>query len=349
MNKPDKQSNIPMLKYIALWFTIWHVHLELIAWAARKMVPIREGFLGSVPWANFDGLHYLSIAERGYVQFEQAFFPVYPILIRRLGILLHDDFLLAGLLISNICFIGVLILTWKLVIKLFYRRKNRETIARQTIISLLFFPTSYYFGSVYTESLFLLCVLGAWYLLLEHRRILFGIVAGIASGIRLVGAFLSVPVGLIMYMHYLYQSTGDPLLFIHAQPAFGANRTGGDLIILPQVIWRYMKIYTTVPLYQYDYWIAVLEMAIFLFSLVVLWCAWKSKLPRNWIYFSLLSIVMPTLTGTLSSMPRYVLVAFPMFIVLGMMREPYRNQLLGVLYVLFIILTALFVTGHWVA
>lgn len=349
MKLPDSSPDARMISFIGRWFIIWRLHLDVIAWVSRRLFPVNQSFAGEVPWSNFDGVHYLSIAERGYVQFEQAFFPLYPLLIKRLGMILNDNFLLAGLLISNISFIAALIVIWKILMTVFYRRKNKETIVRQTIISLLFFPTSFYFGSVYTESIFLLSILAAWYLLLHHRRMWFGVVAGIASGIRLAGAFLGVPIGLAGYMYYLYRSTGDALLFVHAQPAFGANRSGGDLIILPQVIWRYIKIYTTVPLYQYDYWIAVLEMVMFIVCLTLLWFAWKAKLPKHWIYFSLLAVVVPTLTGTLSSMPRYVLVAFPMFIILGMMREPYRNQLLGISYVLFIILTALFATGHWVS
>jgi len=36
-------------------------------------------------WANFDGAHYINIARDGYHQFDQAFFPLYPLMIRALG------------------------------------------------------------------------------------------------------------------------------------------------------------------------------------------------------------------------------------------------------------------------
>src|SRR3990167_11451176 len=53
-------------------------------------------FLSSL--ANFDGVHYLLIARQGYVQYEQAFFPLYPLFIRFLSPLFLNNHLITALL-----------------------------------------------------------------------------------------------------------------------------------------------------------------------------------------------------------------------------------------------------------
>ncbi|MCR4263093.1 MAG: hypothetical protein NUV98_00035, partial [Candidatus Roizmanbacteria bacterium] len=76
---------------------------------------------------------------------------------------------------------------------------------------------------------------------------------------------------------------------------------------------------------------------------------WRKNYPRPWIYFSLASIVLPTLTGTLSSMPRYVLVAFPVFMVLSQLPKTLKIGVFVVSLILLIICTLLFTHGYWIA
>lgn len=93
-----------------------------------------------------------------------------------------------------------------------------------------------------------------------------GVLAALASATKIVGIFLfpillwklakeekktvskilSVllsPLGLISYMFYLWKEYGDPLMFFHVQPFFGAHRSGEEMILSPQVIYRYLKIF----------------------------------------------------------------------------------------------------------
>ena len=350
MKSGKVSSSGDMLRFILISFLGWRVLLELIARFTPQYLTKQTMFLGPIPWANFDGVHYLSIAERGYVQYEQAFFPLYPVLIRFIGRLFHQDFVLAAMLISHLSFIGSLIFLWKLIPLIPSLPKDKiPSIQKWTIVFTLAFPTSYYFASVYTESLFLFLILPSFYFFQKKRYVFYGIGASITSGVRLVGSFLLVPVGLFAYMTYLWKQYGDPLLFMHVQPAFGANRSGSELVILPQVLWRYLKIFIKVPARQYDWWIALFELFCFILSLLLLWIAWRRKYPRAWVYFSLASIIVPTLTGTLSSMPRYVLVAFPLYIVLAQMPKALKIGIFIVSVYLLIIGTLLFTHGYWIA
>jgi len=337
----------PSCRFITIIFIIWRLNLELLNFLGRFILPEKNSFFGTIPWANFDGVHYLSIAKSGYFQYEQAFFPLYPLLIRFLAPLFGGNFVISGFIISNLSLLFSLFIFWKLI-GLDELKLNSEK-RKWVLIFFLFFPTAFFFGSLYTESLFLLLILGSFYFLYKKKIFLFAILASLSSAVRLVGAFLLVPVGLIGYMFYLAKEFADPLIFIHAQPAFGAGRSGGDLILLPQVYYRYLKIFLTVPFSSYDFFIAVLEFFMFHLSLYLLYLAWKRKIPESWLLFSLAVVLGPTLTGSLSSMPRYILAAFPIFIVLGSLDIRKRKKIFILFYLLFCVLTILFTRGYWIS
>src|SRR3972149_7575541 len=105
-----------MWRFVLISFFVWRIALFFIVWAGNMFVPQRIGFLGPSVWANFDGVHYLSIAQNGYMRFQEAFFPLYPLLIRILAkSVLFDHYLWAGLLISHVSLFIALIIFYKLV------------------------------------------------------------------------------------------------------------------------------------------------------------------------------------------------------------------------------------------
>src|SRR3989344_2560786 len=178
---------LKITKYIRLNSEIFKILLVFLTWRfifiislvfAISFIPLgfKDRFLGGglmnynlapeiFSWANFDGEHYLSIAIFGYKGLEQAFFPIFPILIALLSGLTETDLFsqllsktLAALFISNLSFFLSLIVLWKLI-KIDYSQK----ISFLTIILIAVFPASFYFGAVYNESLFLLLSTLAFY------------------------------------------------------------------------------------------------------------------------------------------------------------------------------------------
>ena len=121
-------------------------------------------------FGNFDGVHYLRIAQNGYdAEYSQAFFPLFPLLIRIFNFFpkgnLDTNFFVdpsyfhTGMILSAIFFILALYLLVKL-----WSKEYSAKIAWTSIVLLLTFPTSFYFGSIYSESLFLLLtVLTFWF------------------------------------------------------------------------------------------------------------------------------------------------------------------------------------------
>lgn len=364
----------PFLKIFAL-FVIWRAFLFAQAAVSPKIFPKfgatfpywEDRLVGShMPhfiWSfgNFDGVHYLGIAKDAYAyQFTQAFFPLYPVLIKFLTFF-TKNYIISGLLISNISFLLGLFIFYKLV-KLNYS----GSIAIWSIIFLLATPTSYYFGAIYTEGIFFLMVVSSFYLLGKNKLILASTIGAFASATRLVGVFLAlalgikeknkksllpiliVPLGLLAYIIFLQVKFKNPLYFLTAQNIFGQERSTTQIILLPQVIWRYFKILTTTGGLPFAN--AVFEFVSTLFAFFVLFIAFRMKFKKEWLIFSLLALITPTLTGTFTSMPRYLLIAFPIYIVLAQIKnQNVKISIICVFLILQVICLALFSQGYWVA
>ncbi len=334
--------------FVVVTFLIWRMGLFLVGYASAFILPFRIGFpyvdmilipSGLPPWlwawANFDGVHYLTIVKFGYDQFgTQVFFPLFPLLVSLLSRIISNP-LIAGLIISNLSILLAAILLL------------RMTKSRWAIVFLFAFPTSFFFGSLYTESLFLLLVL-----LTFSVSKLFSIPA---AATRLVGIFLSPVawIGTAAYSLYLAWRFGQPFFYLTAQSAFNNNRSAsiGNLVTPFQVVFRYLKIFATINFGQYDFWIAILEFTAFVFGFVILgWLTVKRKVPLSWLFFSWLAILLPSVSGTFSSMPRYLLTAFPIFAGLAMIKPlKIKVIVLSIFTGLLIILTMLFTRGYWVS
>ena len=385
------------VKYIFTLFIIWRVCLFFVAFSSNYLIPqfgarfpyyntaLEPTGLPNWIWGfgNFDGVHYLRLAQDGYTsKFSQSFFPVYPLLIKFFNILPKDSILdtrtfvdpsyfYTGFILSNLFFLGFLVFFYKLL-KLDYSEK----IARLSLILVLVFPTSFYFGSIYTESLFLMLAAASVYYFRTKKYFLAGILAAIVSATKIFGVFIPVifliemfmnrkniktkelggqilglvlaPLGLVAYMFYLNKNFSDALLFLNSQPGFGAGRSSQAYILLPQVIFRYIKMFLTVKVASLPFWNALLEFIFTLIPLSLLVVFFK-KIRPSYLWFSFLVIILPTLTGTLSSMPRYVLAVFTLFPLLANASPRYFKLLVVVLAAVQIILLSMFIRGYWVS
>ncbi len=365
--------------WLLIGFLFWRLSLLLVAAIGIKFVPFQPSFPYSETlltphgsplfwsWANFDGVHYIGIAEKSYfAQFTQAFFPLYPLIIRVFNSFLYNS-IFNGLLISHLSFLSALWLFFKLL-----RLDLSSSQAKQATLFLLAFPTSFFFGSLYTESFFLLVTLASFYAARRRQFFWAGIFGALASATRILGTllipallieYLSSPrrrrfgwlitllpaTGLLLYMYYLNVSFHDPLYFLHAQPAFGASRSTDKLVLLYQVFWRYAKMLTTVPFTSLLYYTVFQEFLIAVIFLALSLLAFKFT-RRSYAVFGILAYLLPTVTGTFSSLPRYVLVLFPAFMLLGKIKsKTTRYLLLATSSILLALNTILFTRGYWVA
>ncbi|MBU1033804.1 hypothetical protein KKI22_02520 [Patescibacteria group bacterium] len=379
-----------VLKILNL-FIFWVFFLSAIIILADKLLPYKPSFpyfkelpkyglpkyLSSL--ANFDGVHYLTIAKKGYVGTEliQAFFPLYPLMMRLPNLIL-DNYLLSGLVISHF-FALLSFYSFYYLVKMDHGKK----IAWLALIIFATFISSFYLRSLYSESLFLTLIFSSFIAERKKKYLLAGVLGGLASATRIVGIFIfpslllsiflhdrkkwgayfavAIPsmMGLLIYMIYLKWQFGDYLYFFHVQEKFGANRQS-QLIPYPQVIYRYFKIFMTVRPIDFKYYAYVQEFIASLFTLEVLVAASlqnffkknKNKIGWPYLLFAFLAYFLPPLTGNFSSMPRYVLACFPLFIYLAIFLEK-RRQLkfiyLTISLIFLIINLILFTQGYWVA
>lgn len=390
----NKNTFVKILGY----FSVWRVMLFIIAIVAGLLI---VNFGGRFPYVdrvltvtnlpnwvwgfgNFDGVHYVRLAQNGYsAEYSQAFFPLYPMLIRffnflpkgNLDLSLYTDpsYFYIGLVLSNLLFIFALYFLYKL-----WRQEYNGKISKLALILLLTFPTSFYFGSIYPESLFILLTVLTFWFTNKNKFILAGIFAAMASATKVQGSLLFLYllieliyrykdgvlekgiliwkgtfslilslVGIASYMFYLGKTFGNPIYFLTSQPAFGAERNSLPIITLPQVFYRYFKILTTVSPSNISFWNSLLELTVTIALVIVLIYSFKKIKFSYWLFVTL-SVLLPTMTGTLSSMPRYALLAFPLLPALAGFNKASRCIIIAQV-LLEVVLLTLFIRGYWVA
>jgi len=153
----------------------------------------RVGDALAAPAAAWDSVWYLGIAHDGYADpHRAAFFPVYPLLVRAGGWVLGSP-LVAGALISLVCFAVALYLLHELT-----RLELDAPAARWTVLALAWSPMSFFFSAVYTEALFLAVSIGAVLAARRGRWWLAGALGGVGAATRSGGILLLVPLALLM-------------------------------------------------------------------------------------------------------------------------------------------------------
>ena len=260
-----------------------------------------------------------------------------------------------------------------------------ERVARGTVLVLAFFPTTFFLNAAYTESLFLALSAGTlWAIRVRKDLLLACSLAALAAATRNVGIFLVVPLmyewtkdierfrwrgiylllapgGLLAYMGYLWVRFGDPLLFYSAQESWGRQATGpvdtagrawgsavegAGMLIDPSL--------SAHPTFgnvanQLAGANNLFNLAFFVFAVVVLLLG-SRDLPLSLTVYGLLLVVPATLFGTpgspLMGTPRYVLVAFPIFIVLALLL---RNRVLLIGWLVLSTLVSLALCGLFVS
>jgi hypothetical protein len=319
-----------------------------------------------------------------------AFFPLYPLLVRSFaelagGPISREALSVWGPLLSILFLPFALYFVYQIALDGWGDR-----VARGTVLALALFPTTFFLNAAYTESLFLALSAGSlWALRVRKNLLLACVLAGLASATRNVGIFLMVPLayewiktmdqygwrgaylaivpsGLMAYMWYLWARFGDPLLFYTAQEDWGREPTGplatvgrawtsaveGAGRLLDPGLWADPTLGNLA-----NHLAAAgnfTDLAFFVFALAIL-LAGARDLPPSLTTYGLLLVAPATLFGTAQSplmgTPRYVLVAFPLFIVLGLLspnRWLFRGWLL-ISALLSLALCALFVTWRFVA
>lgn len=278
---------------------------------------------------RWDSHWYRAIASSGYLMLphhhsDTAFFPLFPLLLRgaaALGLSM-DAF---GLVVSNLAFLGALLLVHELA-----RGWVDEATAWRATALLAIFPFSLVFSMVYPESLGLLALCGAalaaqrgrWGLatvtafaagLTRPEAVVYAIplaAAAFAQRERLKGArgglaaaaVAAAPAGALTFILYLWQTTGDLGAWQASEQTWG--RPGG--VAGP---WS-----AVVGLFQYPslwIWRDAVMCGVYLYGLRL---ARRAGVPRAWLAAGAAVVLLPLLTGSFESIARYGLLVPAAFV-----------------------------------
>lgn len=333
------------------------------------------------PFGNFDAVYYLMIAGAGYTV-NAGFFPLFPFFLWIISLPFGSvvsfypiQYILATVLV-NATVLGTIWFLYKLV-----RLDFAKETALEVVVAFLFFPTAFFLACFYSEGLFVLLTVSSFYSARRRNWALAGITGILLTATRLVGVAILpallwewycwwrndekktlrnftltffplalTPIGLIAYMLFNQYKWHDALFFVHAQGAFGNNRSISSVVILPQTLFRYLNILTSVSSLQYEWWISLLELVSVLFALFFLYLAIKRKIRLSYIIFSFIAFLIPSSTGTFTGMPRYILVIFPIFIALALLKnKTLRYALYTLFFLLQMFLFTLFAKGYFIS
>ncbi|MEM2854074.1 MAG: mannosyltransferase family protein [Candidatus Bathyarchaeia archaeon] len=320
-------------------------------------------------FCRWDGPHYIDIAKNWYVnkgeqRFFIVFFPLYPLLIR----LITFDWQyvnLSALLISNLSSIIAMVYLFKLV-----KLDFKEDVARRSVIYLSIFPTAYFLSAIYTEGLFLVLAITCIYYARLKKWSTAGFLGMFSSLTRMTGLALLPALiteylnqqewklrkinikifwalfplfGFFIYLLINYQTTGNFFAFIDMQ------RENWHEVFDPLLGLKRAWEWTLTGNFPENITLGAAQLAFvtmgflgFLLSLVFrlrlshsvyAFFAWATSVSMSWWI----------------SMPRYMLVIFPIFIVLGLLgrRKIFNFVAIPVFLLLLSFFTFLFSKGAW--
>jgi hypothetical protein len=321
---------------LAVW-AIWSAGILALAAAAATLPGQKAG-----PWspeiaraapaiARFDAGWYYDVAARGYHYDASAeannvrFYPLYPLLMRGLREAFGIPLFEAGIAIS----LASLLLALLLLGSILEARSGPGAVV-PGIAVLLFFPTAFYFASVYTESLFLLATVAAFWAARKGSWSVAAL-AGFAAGLtRLNGVLIVLPVawcaweaarrdwralrsrvlfavtapvvGAALYPLYLWRAFGSPLLFFHAGGPQWAQRPAPPWALAQTGAQGTLELLASVA-------------ALALFLTLTAFLFLRRETPEA--LYAAATLAMLLSSGTLEGLPRYVLPLFPCFLLLA--------------------------------
>ena len=149
-------------------------------------------------WSHWDGEHYVRLAMGGYLtppdDVSPAFFPLYPLLMRSFaelfgGPISREALSVWGPLISLLFLPFAFYFIYSIALEGW-----GERVARDAVLILAFFPTTFFLNAAYTESLFLALSAGSlWAMRVRKDLLLACVLAGLPPPRAMWGYFWSCP------------------------------------------------------------------------------------------------------------------------------------------------------------
>jgi len=327
-------------------------------------------------FARYDSGWYFGIARHGY-EFVQggrsnlAFFPVYPLLMRYVGLALgggRQNLYLAGVIISWAAYVLAMVMLYRLG-----RTYLPRAAAERAVIFASVFPFAFFYGVVYSEALFLLCTVTAFFGFRTKRWWLGALAGALACATRVNGimalpalgllawqsagtdpsqrkkaltAVALVPVGLVLYSVYVDTLSGSYLEWSYSIRRWNYSIAGspftGFVFMIGELVMHPYQYITTHPMAPYDILNGFTGLA-FILALPFV----GRRIGAAYVIHMALNLWLPLSSGVFEGVGRYCAVLFPFYWVVATAR-PFilRKGLLVVSAALYMLCLALFINLH---
>lgn len=322
--------------------------LMAIGVVAIALLPIGPRHLDLMPhlpaldmWAQWDAQHYVNIAVRGYdpptaPESNIAFFPLYPLLIRlvlmAVGRVDTQTGAFVGLVISNVALFFSLLYLSALI-----ARDFSISLARRVVLYVLVFPTTLFLSSVYAEPVFLAAAVASLYHARAGEWGRSGVAGALAALTRPFGvlllfpiavelyrqharprswlALIGPPLGLALFIGYLWWLFGDPLAYFHAGTTWGRGL---------HAPWDVLIGYINGPLQAFDWTYSWLDL-VSIIAMVAIVIVGIKLVPASYSSYSAAGLVFAMSTGVAwFSASRHALALFPIIVVLALLGWRYK-------------------------
>jgi Dolichyl-phosphate-mannose-protein mannosyltransferase len=349
--------------------------LVVVAASQGQAVDIGQAF---AIWNRWDAPHYLDLAIWGYMAVDPCvsptygitcdmdlmivFYPLFPALIGGARLFVPD--LVAPLLISTVASVVAVLLLYRVV-----ARELGEAAGRRAAVFLLVFPTAYFLHIGYTESLFLALSLAALLAARSGRWAVAGGAGGLAAftrvnGLALIPSLIAeawtewrsgrqlrpgwawiglVAAGFGAYLLVNQVVYGDPFAFVTILREHWSKALAWPWEGVADVVSRLGAEDLEGVLI-----LGVAELAAIVLGVVGTVVAMLRFRP-SWAVWMAVNVVLFVSTSFALSVPRYVLVLFPLYAWFAILAERrWLGVAIGVVSVgLLLWFSARFATGAW--
>jgi mannosyltransferase PIG-V len=340
---------------------------------------------------RWDSEWYKIIATEGYkydgdpgLAQTVVFHPLYPMLSRLVSEILRIEVVDSMLLVANLAAGTAILLLFKLV-----REGFDDRTALVTVAMLSFFPASVFLSAGYTEPLALLLMVSFFLAVAREHFVAAAMLAGLAVATRSSGIVLcpvllwelwrsrskkqflieAIPLaivatsGLWLYVIYLGVAFGHPMAFSDGQAAFQESTTMPARLASALLLEPFRKLnLTDLSPAGLDQWFTLIFIALIVrsgFAPV----SGMTSVSRGMInvgpgmtLFAAMVLALPYLTlcggpAGFTSMARFNIVSFPLFVVIARLTDRWRWAVPGIVGIfggLLLMYSALFAQWQWV-
>jgi hypothetical protein len=334
----ERIKKIPVeVKYTLILFVFTRIALTLVGFISRGLN--NKKVLSLDMWSQWDSGWYLNIIKDWYptvtnfdpgAQTNYGFFPLYSMVSKIFGLILYDNYLLAGIIISNICLIISCILLYKIV-----TADSDQATGIRSIKYLFLFPTAFILSGMLTESLTLMLMLICFYYAKKEKWLFVGISGFLLALTRSIGVLVVFPIaweylkskkfslrkikldslylllfpaGILAFFTRLYFATGDFLAYTHVkQKAWSLIPTDPFVLLYKGII-----SHDTTTTFN----------TLFMTCAILVLLVFYKKIDFSYWILGMIMTIFPTAhVWSITGLARYTVIVFPLFIIFAKITE----------------------------